>query len=161
MITQEYLQEWFFYDKDKGTLNWKKKRKRFKLGEPLKGSNNGYLMVCLEGKRYYVHTLIWLFHYNEYPECLDHIDRDTKNNRLDNLRKVTQQQNTLNRIKSKAVTTVREKNIYYCKQTKFYRCRVVRKPKELRANFRRLEDAVIWVRQAREQLHGEFACHDN
>ena len=46
-----------------------------------------------------VHRLIWVMHYGQIPPDLyvDHIDRDKKNNRIENLRLVTHAQNQRNK----------------------------------------------------------------
>jgi hypothetical protein len=44
-----------------------------------------------------VHRLVWFLAYGEWPAMLDHIDRDTTNNALSNLREATPQQNQANR----------------------------------------------------------------
>jgi hypothetical protein len=71
-----------------------------KTGLILKGSlgKNGYRQVDLQGKMYSIHRLIALYHIdnpNNYP-LVDHYDGDKQNNRLENLRWVTHQQNNMN-----------------------------------------------------------------
>ena len=71
-----------------------------KTGRILKGSlHNGYQQVVLQKKTYLIHRLIAL-HFidnpNNYP-LVDHYDGDKQNNRLENLRWVTSQQNSMNR----------------------------------------------------------------
>lgn len=43
------------------------------------------------------HKLGWYLYYNEVPTIIDHIDRDKTNNRIDNLRIVTHQENCFNK----------------------------------------------------------------
>jgi hypothetical protein len=62
-------------------------------------TNKGYLNVGIQGKSYQVHRLI-LFAFKGFPtdnKVCDHIDRNPLNNNIENLRWVTQQENTLNR----------------------------------------------------------------
>jgi hypothetical protein len=62
-------------------------------------TNKGYLNVGIKGKTYQVHRLI-LFAFKGFPidnKVCDHIDRNPLNNNIENLRWVTQQENTLNR----------------------------------------------------------------
>ncbi len=62
-------------------------------------TNKGYLVVGIKGKMYQVHRLV-LFAFKGLPpdnKVCDHIDRNPLNNNIENLRWVTQQENTLNR----------------------------------------------------------------
>ena len=66
----------------------------------------GYTMVQLdiEGKKYSIigHRLAWFLHYGTLPiNSIDHIDGNTSNNKIDNLRDVTNQQNQWNQTKAK------------------------------------------------------------
>lgn len=45
---------------------------------------------------YHCHKLAIYIHTGEYPDLVDHINRDPSDNRLTNLRKATQQQNMVN-----------------------------------------------------------------
>ena len=75
-------------------------------GNVITTKTKGYTMVQLiiEGKRYYIcaHRLAWFLHYGTLPiNSIDHIDGNRSNNRIDNLRDVTQQQNTFNQTTAK------------------------------------------------------------
>jgi hypothetical protein len=51
-----------------------------------------------------LHNVIWILHKNRYPHnnmVIDHIDRDKKNNLMDNLRELNSYQNSLNKSPSK------------------------------------------------------------
>ena len=58
-----------------------------------------YTRIQLKNKKhYYVHRLVYCVFHNDYNLdgfVIDHIDNDVKNNRLDNLQKITQQENCL------------------------------------------------------------------
>ena len=97
-ITQELLKEHFEY-RD-GHLWWvKPTSKRIKIRQQFGCCNNeGYIFGGLRGKYYYEHRLIWLYHYGEWPkECIDHINGIKDDNRIENLREATKQQNNFNR----------------------------------------------------------------
>ena len=66
----------------------------------------GYIQfrLCVDDKRYYLyaHRLAWYLHYGKLPvNNIDHIDGNTSNNIISNLRDVTKQQNNFNNTKAK------------------------------------------------------------
>lgn len=84
-------------------------------GKIITGSNkNGYIecSINIKGKILHLkgHQLAWYFYYNEIPNSIiDHINGDKKDNRIDNLRLVTNQQNCFN-TKAKGCYAIKEKN---------------------------------------------------
>lgn len=71
------------------------RRKGYRLGFPAAGGN---LRVNLKRKRYALASLVWAYHNGELPSVLivDHIDHNPSNNTIENLRAVTQAENTRN-----------------------------------------------------------------
>lgn len=61
---------------------------------------DGYVRVRRNGTEYRAHRLIWEMHNGPIPEgiLIDHIDGDSLNNRIENLRLATRQQNNANSI---------------------------------------------------------------
>lgn len=64
-----------------------------------------YKRMSYNYKFYYVHQLIYFYHHGYIPKFVDHIDMNPLNNKIENLREVTQMQNTQNRRKSKSNTS--------------------------------------------------------
>lgn len=67
---------------------------------------DGYIscQIHIDKKKHelYAHRLAWFIHYGELPvNQLDHIDGDKSNNKINNLRDVTAQQNQWNRTTAK------------------------------------------------------------
>jgi hypothetical protein len=58
--------------------------------------DNGYYRLKIDQKPYLVHRIIYLMLTGEYPECVDHIDGDSMNNNINNLRPATKKQNRWN-----------------------------------------------------------------
>jgi len=53
-------------------------------------ARNGYIKIQLDGKLYSAHRVVWLYHYGFWPNSiLDHINGVTWDNRLVNLREVS------------------------------------------------------------------------
>lgn len=92
MITQQQLQN--LYDYVDGQLKFKHSRGKRKTGS-YAGSikPDGYWRVYINGKGYYLHRLIWMYHYGYFPNEIDHIDRNKSNNTIENLRAVTHKEN--------------------------------------------------------------------
>ena len=58
---------------------------------------SGYLHVSFDGKKHKLHRLIWEYHNGSQPEgVIDHINGDKADNRIENLRDVSQQTNCQN-----------------------------------------------------------------
>jgi hypothetical protein len=73
-----------------------------------------YRYVILNGKRYGIHRLVAL-HFLSNPQnfpLVDHIDGDTTNNNVNNLRWVTRSQNNLNVNKYRGNFTSQYKGVY-------------------------------------------------
>jgi hypothetical protein len=66
-------------------------------------NNRGYKHGHVEYVKILAHRVTWAFIYGEWPsKQIDHINGDRLDNRIENLRQVTNQQNQKNRFKSKA-----------------------------------------------------------
>jgi len=65
----------------------------------------GYLSVYVNGSPFRVHRLIFLYHKGYLPKYLDHIDGDTLNNKIENLRPCTNSENLMNAKLSKLNTS--------------------------------------------------------
>lgn len=93
------LEELFVYDSETGRLTYKVKRWNKNAGDDVGWVNkSGYKMVDIKGKSYMVHRLCWMMYYGTDPGNIgiDHKDRNTLNNSIDNLRIATKQQNAFN-----------------------------------------------------------------
>lgn len=98
----EVLKQWFRYDAKLRALVWvKAPRFRPHLAGKVAGSPNkaGYWFVCLLGKQYLVHRLIWTIVNGAIPDGIevDHRDTDVANNDISNLRLATKQEQMRNR----------------------------------------------------------------
>ena len=100
---QELLTERYCYDASSGSLTWRIKSPngRRRPGDPVGHfKSDGRLTVKISGTWYLGHRLIWRMVTGEDPGDLeiDHKDRNPRNNRFDNLRLATHNQNSFNRI---------------------------------------------------------------
>jgi hypothetical protein len=97
IITQQLLKEFFEY-KD-GEFYYKKKYARnIKIGKKVGSSLDGfYKRTKFNGKKHYLHRLIYLYHYGYLTEEIDHIDNNPSNNKIENLRATNRLGNGKNR----------------------------------------------------------------
>lgn len=97
----EHLKELLSYDSEKGLLTWKTGRgNQFSKKGGLAGSdhNSGYKVIQVCRKQFIYHRICWFLHYGKIPlKQIDHINGDRKDNRIVNLRLVTNRENASNR----------------------------------------------------------------
>lgn len=86
------------FDSYKTYIMWNSKFAFGKVGNLHKRTR--YYHTSLNGERYTLHRLIWKWWYGSDPLEIDHIDRNRTNNRIVNLRSITNAQNTQNRTLS-------------------------------------------------------------
>ena len=116
----EYLNECFLYDEENGVLVWKErplhhfatykaykiwnaKYPNVKVGNKVEVHKNYFqIIVKLLKKNYRVHRLIFKIIHGYDPLYIDHIDGDTLNNKILNLRSVTTKENSKNRSMTKS-----------------------------------------------------------
>jgi hypothetical protein len=126
MLTQNKLKELFNYCNLTGKLYWKvSPNYKTKIGMPLgcikKGTN--YSVGRIEKKQHRINKLIWLYHKGYYPTAIiDHIDGDSQNNKIENLREVTAFESSWNtRKKYKSLTSpYKGVHVTFKKDKKYY-----------------------------------------
>jgi len=98
-LTSEQVRDFFSYDHETGVLKWKNCRAAYRNGDVVGyAGRDGHLVVHLLGKHYYVHRIVWLYHYGTWPvDLIDHINRDPSDNRIANLREASHQLNSINK----------------------------------------------------------------
>lgn len=102
MITQQQVLELFEY-RD-GNLYWKvSTTNSITVGQIAGTATNdaGYKIVGIGGKTYRAHRIIFLYHHGYIPNKIDHIDGDRSNNKIENLRPATNEENSRNSKLSK------------------------------------------------------------
>lgn len=93
-LTAELLRQTLDYDPDTGCFTWRRTlRKTFGTDK-----GNGRRIVRVHGRIYYAHRLAWLHYYGVWPKYdVDHIDGDSGNNVIANLRDIPHRYNMENR----------------------------------------------------------------
>lgn len=108
MITQQRLKELARYNPVTGELLWiKQMGSRGNVGAQIGTDNgNGYRRGYIDKRRYYIHHLVWVYVYGEWPlDEIDHKDGNGFNNRIDNLRLATHAENGQNQALRKTNTS--------------------------------------------------------
>lgn len=109
--------EFLAYSPDTGHFTWvKASGRRVKGGDRAgKKTPHGYISIKFCGRSYFAHRLAWLFVHGDWPSTsIDHINRVKDDNRIENLRVATHQQNCANRLMpGPKLTGVSRKNSRY------------------------------------------------
>jgi len=161
MITQEELKEILNYNPDTGIFTWIKSDRYGWVGKsPKMRTGRRYIEILAKGKLYKAHRLAWLYVYGEFPQNeLDHINNNTEDNRISNLREATRFENTRN-TRTPSTNKSGYKGVYFnevnnrwvaqisCNGIQYYL-----------GSFCVKEQAAEAVRAKREELHKEFANH--
>lgn len=157
MITQAKLFELFDYSD--GNLIWKTNKTRGVKAGDVAGSINGmgYVSIGIQGKKYLAHRLIFLYHFGKVPKFIDHIDRNPKNNKIENLREATASQNQAN-VSCNSRNTSGVMGVSWEKRKNKWRVqiRVNGKCHHL-GHFSEIEEARNAYYSAKKQYFGEFS----
>jgi hypothetical protein len=157
IITQDYVKQLFEY-RD-GVLYWKVNKGKVRLGQKAGTLNNNYYRVQINGKQYRNHRIIFLMHHGFFSVQVDHIDGNTLNNCIENLRSATSFGNNQNKRKS-ANNTSGHKGVVWHKGKKKWQVQMsVNNKYKCFGSFEDLELADLVAQEARDKYHGAFANH--
>ena len=100
-ISEELAANFFYYSPEKSGLCWKEDRgKRIKAGTPAGSFDKTikYWRIKIKHKSFLAHRLVWILNKGCIPKGIhiDHKDRNTFNNCIDNLRQATVTENNRN-----------------------------------------------------------------
>lgn len=153
---------WEYDEASPSCLRWKidvgrRARKGNVAGSLL---STGRYSVMASGTRYFVYHIIWTLHHGLIPpeREIDHIDRNPRNNRIENLRLVTRSENNENR---KVTGTIKYKGV-----TKYFRkyrahLRIEGKLRHI-GSFNTPEEAArAWDREAAKQGRSDLNFPDS
>jgi hypothetical protein len=110
-----------------------------------------YVLINFNGKQYQAHRIIWQMLNGQIPDgmCIDHIDRNPSNNRIENLRLATRQQNSMNNSSL---------GFNWDKRKKLFLARIAfKKEQKFIGYYNNVLDARAAYLRVRRDLFGEFA----
>jgi hypothetical protein len=159
-LQQRYLE---LFDYADGKLYWREDRGSKKCKGNVAGTlnNNGYIRVRIRelGNSTCVHQVVFCMHHGYIPDCIDHINGMKDDNRIENLRAVTKQQNSYNG-KIRTHNTSGFKNVSWNKRLEKWGVSItVNYKRKFVGLFEDLELAQLVAMEARNKYHGVYANH--
>ena len=159
-LTQERLRSLLYYDPNTGWFTNRVTRANTVVGE-IAGykhyaSNHWYIMV--DYKKYKAHRLVWLYYYGTWPNGeIDHINGDGIDNRLDNLRECTHQENGRN-TKRRIDNTSGKRGVYFDKKNRKWRAYIGidGRNRFIGSRYDTIEEAIAARKLAETEFFGEF-----
>lgn len=121
-------------------------------------ASNGYRQIKIMQKVYCFHRVAWAIHYGEWPEKeLDHINRNKKDNTIQNLRLCNRKENNWN-VSLKKNNTSGYTGVFLHKKSGRWFSTIRTGTKRINLGyFDNIKDAVIARNNAVKKYHGEFA----
>ena len=164
ILTQEKLKEILNYNPETGIFIWKGKSFRNKKVGREAGCkmSAGYIAIRINGRGYKAHILAWLYVEGYIPKGIeiDHIDRNTINNKFKNLRLSSRQCNMRNAgIPKNNKTGI--KGVHWHKTNQKWGSSItVNKKQSYLGNYSDFDEAVC-ARLAAEQCLNWSSCDSN
>ena len=155
ILTQQKLKELLDYNPDTGVFTWRVSlNSRSVIGSNAGSCSNGYKVIRINRKNYHAHRLAWLYVQGQFPQHqLDHINRIRDDNRIDNLREVTNAQNHQNRNLS-ANNKSGVCGVNWHKRDKKWRAYIKLNGKDIHiGQYDDMKDAIVARKQAEQTYH--------
>ena len=159
-ITQERVRELFNYDANIGALIRAVDHVMTKAGERpgCVSSDSGYRLLNVDGKLYREHRLIWLYVYGEFPVGqIDHINGVRDDNRISNLRDVSDAENKRN-TKKRRDNTSGVTGVYHRPETNGWRAIIYIDGKSVGLGHYKLKKDAV---NARREAERKYGFHEN
>jgi len=165
---QALLLELLHYDPLTGILTWRTRDehhsdyKRFNIRyaglEAFTAKNKrGYRTGTIFGVHYKASRIIWKMVHGTDPDVIDHKDGDTQNNRINNLKDVSQAVNTKNRSNYKNNTSGYPGVSWIARLQKWQVTTGGSKNRKYHGVYQNLEEAI----QVKQQMEKDYGYHPN
>lgn len=120
---------------------------RVKVGQEVGCYNRRCLTVMCNYKLYLVHRVIYFLHFGVWPSgVVDHINGDPLDNKPENLRDVTQGQNTRSYAKAHKGSTSRYRGVHWFKRDETWQAQIMCEGQRKHLGYFSLEEeaALVW-----------------
>jgi hypothetical protein len=153
-LTQKRLKEVLRYYPGSGIFTWRKTfpgRRRKIAGYK---NSLGYIQIKIDGEKHLAHRLVFLHEHGYFPENhIDHIDGNPSNNKIKNLREVSQQCNLRN-TGNWITNTSGVKGVSWCKKGNKWMAKICVNGKQKNLGYyKNFNDAVMARYQAEKELN--------
>jgi hypothetical protein len=168
----ELLRKLLRYEPETGMLFWKNRpremfnsditfhsfNRRFAGKEALAYVNKKYRVGKILGKKFLAHRVVWAIETGSWPVALiDHINQNTTDNRLNNLREATKRQNGAN-SRSRSKSSSKYLGVHWSKRDQNWRSQIrINGVKQWIGCFTSEREAALAYDHAAKKFHGEFA----
>lgn len=162
-ITQETVKTFFHYDPETGEFIRRmfidNQGNLYPRSSPVRSKHqSGYYIASIEGKRYRVHHLIFIYMVGKPPEgFVDHVNGNRTDNRWGNLRVVTRQGNQKNQGVRKDCSSGRT-GVYWYKPLMKYQAQITICGKRVHLGYYSDFESAVLARRAAED---RFDFHPN
>jgi hypothetical protein len=170
-LTKGNIDNKFIVNCEIGKIFWKKSKKKYLIGKEAGGKCQTskkycYMAICVNGILYRRSHIIYFYHTGKWPSdkfVIDHINRDPLDDRINNLREITQQQNLWNTSNIKHQKNNLPRGVFLNKNRPS--SKIIRITAKINycnkqiflGHYKTVEDAYISYLNARKKYYGEFA----
>lgn len=159
LISQELVKALFNYCEETGLFTRKiTTGTKAKVGS-IAGSigSSGYIYLEINGNRYRAHRVAWLYIHGKFSEYqLDHINHDRADNSINNLREVTNKENSYN-SSIRSDNTTGYKGVSLDSRSNRYRAYITIDGKQKSLGYySTAEEAALAYNRASKELFGEY-----
>lgn len=160
MHTLEDFKKEMWLDEERGRFFWHKPGKGRRPGLQVGAFDvHGYGQINFKKQLYKEHRLVWLFITGEWPKGqIDHLNHDRRDNRFENLREVTNQENHFNRPLQKTNKSG-VPGVWLDERMGKYRAFINVNGKRFELGFFEEKEAAIAARQEANREHGFHENH--
>lgn len=159
---REQLEELYYYRED-GRLCWKSTTAFRKAGSVAgwKATSRPYRRVRAGRRHMLEHRAIFLLHFGWLPEVVDHINGDSGDNRIGNLRASSYKNNPKNR-KTQENNTSGQAGVHFCNRDKRWVAIIRYNCKQIYlGSYKTKEEAVKARQEGEKRYYGTLARREN